>query len=527
MSFVVYFGEPLAEDEDRVYFYFEVKGEVELKEGISTDRIAENIRKDKNVSGGCICQLQSMMRVTTCYKDRKYKFVNFKQLPQGKKLNLADFIFFFIILLSMFSPHYLYHTETPVPGVYSFSEVKPQSLPNKILYDRKNSALKLACTLLSRIGARETAFMDDCYGAGKTFLAYRFRELLPELVEDCWDSKPKDFDTLMTAIYLHIPCRELDISIDPSSINQPAVYDILVLKLLAQVLQVSAKHALSFDCSSIDSFIISLLACAESTKFLFHIDEIGIYEKYGDRIASNMIYRLWRVGDALKSVGHFFIITGRSRLLRTIGLNTNRTGHFSSPNFAIMIPLPLLTDKSVECILADENILTRVKEEQLLSFICKLCSGVPRAVLAVVTYFQRNIHIQTDYTVLLQTVCFYCLENTALQGTDRALFIKCLQYCWTETYFHHSAQLFSEPISCIIARLGIYMQSHPIDDTTIRLVVPLYMYLRLDMSEKSLLAIAQGSEIGTRLGSAFRSQVLTESHTLSVQIPAALPVPAE
>lgn len=150
---------------------------------------------------------------------------------------------------------------------------------------------------------------------------------------------------------------------------------------------------------------------------------------------------------------------------------------------------------------------------------------MPRAVLAVVTYFLKNIHIQTDYTALLQTVCFYCLENTALQGTDRALFIKCLQCCWTETYFHDSAQLFSESISCIIARLGIFMESHPIDDTTIRLVVPLYMYLRLDMSEKSLLAIAQGSEIGTRLDSAFRSQVLTDSHTLSVPVPAALPVP--
>ena len=202
-----------------------------------------------------------------------------------------------------------------------FTEVKPQALANFPIYDRKKSAQLLASTLLSE--SRETAFMDASNGAGKTTLAYRFRELL-----DDWQPKPQGFDRLMGAIYLQVKCRgvglewrsQLMFDIDAWDITEPEEYDSHVLKMLAHILDLSSRARVSIDCSSVANFIVSLSHYAGSRKFIFHFDSIGVFQHYGLEVGANMIYRIWRLSDALKSAGHFAILTGRSTLLRSIGL---------------------------------------------------------------------------------------------------------------------------------------------------------------------------------------------------------------
>ena len=177
--------------------------------------------------------------------------------------------------------------------------------------------------------------MDECFAAGKTALAWQFRELLED-----WEHKPQGFEGLKAAVYVHVPCKELELSAEAAAVQRSLAYDNHLLKLLAQVLEESAQQPLHFDCSSCHRFVISLFAYCGSRRFIFHIDDIDVYEKYGDVVASDMINRIWLLGDVLKTAGHFIIVSGRSKLLRTVTQRASRTGEFTSPNLAIFIPLP-------------------------------------------------------------------------------------------------------------------------------------------------------------------------------------------
>jgi hypothetical protein len=49
-----------------------------------------------------------------------------------------------------------------------------------------------------------------------------------------------------------------------------------------------------------------------SFNFIFHFDEIGALQiTNGKEVAVLMIYRLWIIADSLKSIGHYYALTGR------------------------------------------------------------------------------------------------------------------------------------------------------------------------------------------------------------------------
>ena len=378
-----------------------------------------------------------------------------------------------------------------------FSEVKQQGMKHAKLYNRKRSADKLVSTLLPQTGVRETPFMDNCFGAGKTVLAAQFRELV-----DVWPLNPTGFEALKSAVYLHVPCLDIAAPIPVESVHDPGVYDRHALTLFARVLELSAKRPLPLDISSTHGFVVSLLGCAGIYRFIFHVDDIGIYEKYGETIAKNMIYRIWHLGDALKTAGYFFIMSGRSRLLRTVGQETKETGEFSSPNLAIHIPLPLLTDASVERMLDDAHVLDRVMKEDNLQYVARLCSGVPRAIDAAVHYLVRVS--STDRAALDDGVCSFCLQEVLISSGDRDLYTKCLEISWASFFLPLSASLCGQPLSALVARLGIFVKYHPTFDNLVILVVPLYMVRYLNLSVRSAKSIAEGSDVGSRLENAFR-----------------------
>ena len=255
------------------------------------------------------------------------------------------------------------------------------------------------------------------------------------------------------------------------------------------------------------NFIVSLSRYAGSSKFIFHFDSIGMFQHYGLEVGANMIYRIWRLSDALKSAGHFAILTGRSTLLRSIRLNPTRTGPFSSAGSAVIIPLPLLSDAAVRQVLADAQILTLVEAEGTLDYICKLCGGVPRAALVMIRQVRLNesVHPLAVVAEVLRSGMRKVHETP--EESDLPLLVKCFQHCWAETYFTESALLCGEPVSAVVARLGVFLQPSPRCDGTQRIAVPLYMYPRLGMSMEAVVEFAQGTDRGQQLEREFRSKV--------------------
>ena len=166
-----------------------------------------------------------------------------------------------------------------------------------------------------------------------------------------------------------------------------------------------------------------------------------------------------------------------------------------------MVPLPLLSDAAVRQVLADAKMLDRVEKDSLPSYICKLCGGVPRAVYyAHSRYTHKPLHL------------FYELEksnmtNIWLDEADIPVLAACFQHCWAETDFTDSALLCGEPVSAVVARLGVFLQPSPRCDGTHRIVVPLYMYPRLGMSMEAVVEFAQGTDRGLQLEREFRSKV--------------------
>jgi U4/U6 small nuclear ribonucleoprotein SNU13 len=376
----------------------------------------------------------------------------------------------------------------------SFTPTEVESLKECKLYDRQDSAIQLATALLSAgTGVIETPFMDCCYGAGKTSLVHKFRNLLHEVREEI-----DGISQLMEATFIRVVCEGSILLIDMHDIDDTDVYDEVAMHLLDDALNASSNQNLVLNRSSFTSFVLSLNKYAGVHKFLVHFDEIGVYEMYGEGIARRMIYRVWQFGNVLKDKGHFFVLTGRSSYLHTIGSEDGGTGGFTSPNRAVMIHLPLLTAESVKNILRDNGMLEEAERENNVDFIIALCSGVPRAVSAIVSRMKKYFS-RPSRTDLENSVCDHCLDREVVKSRDLPLFLYCLELCWAEVYIPLSATLWDQPVSLVVARLGIYTQRHPKDDRLMRFAVPLYLLRHCKPSIRSLASIAEHADAGSRL----------------------------
>lgn len=344
-----------------------------------------------------------------------------------------------------------------------------------------------------------TPFLDSCFGAGKTSLAFKFRNNLSTRCNEL-----PEYEPLRQAIYLHVSCTEDSQLPHMRDLQDVQTFDDCALRLLKSILELSCKNELELDTGDVHKFRLYLAQVCNNTRFIFHFDDVGVYETYGDNIAMRMLYRIWHIGDALKQCGHFFIMSGRSRFLHLIGNSTRQSGAFSSPNIALMIPLPLLSDVAVRSIIKDAGALP-VLTENNLQFICTLCSGVPRAVSGVLTYLASHSTGQPISLKLLENaVSLHCIRNSAFGEEDAQLFIRCLELSWAEIYLPDSASVCDTPLTSAIARLGIFTEHHPEDPHLLRLKVPNYLSRAHNPSIRSIVAIAQYDDAGSRLECGFR-----------------------
>lgn len=228
-----------------------------------------------------------------------------------------------------------------------FTDVQPQSINKDVLYERDKAARRIVDTMLSSSGVRETVMIDYGFGIGKTSVVYKCRSLVSG-----WLNKPPNFALLDKAVYINVRCDE-DVELarlDRNTTKDHKIYDKVAMNLLWSLLQKSTvvRLALSVE-QDFQAFAVSLSACCGNQKFIVHFDDVGVFEGYNDAVATRMLYRIWHFGDTLKDFGHYFAMSGRSRLLHTVGQEKMcRDNPFSSPDTAVRISLPPLSDSAVE-----------------------------------------------------------------------------------------------------------------------------------------------------------------------------------
>lgn len=383
--------------------------------------------------------------------------------------------------------------------------IPPPSLNGEKLYERDAACKTLFNYLFNSFGARITPICDNCFGAGKTSLVWKFRNVLDQISDWKW---PEGSDSLRNAIYIHVPF--FVVPLKKVDFNDPNQIDELLLKRFWDVFSLSLR-IYHMNPNTIDELINIVNSRCGGYKILLHIDDVGAFEGLKD--GKNTLYRMWHIGELFRMKGgHFYVLTGRSSYLRTIGKSETRNnpGCFVSPNPASLIPLPLLSSSSVKSILQEhrEKLPSDLfnengdPNEEIINFIHTFTGGVPRAIIAAVTfYFSEKYASLSSMSALEAFVADICPINN-LQERDRTILYLCLEFSWAQISMTDNYKIFDEPITAIIARLGIYRsyQRYP----TFTLKIPLYLIRGYSWIPRSIMSISENEDKGQRLESGFR-----------------------
>ena len=359
--------------------------------------------------------------------------------------------------------------------------------------------------------------MDHCFGAGKTSLVWKFRNILTSLVPGRLAAfNESQFNDLKQAIYLHVPFRKEMLSEEfqiKSSQNQLSVgnYDQVICQQLSSVLQNSCNRSFPL-CSNFEEISAQLSSLAQDTKFLFHFDDVGAYELPCPEIGIRFLYRLWNVAERLRDRGDFFVITGRSAYLHLIGKNSDfhlrPSVGYESPNNTILISLDVLSLEAIKGVFRNSKV-SHVRQWGVINLyaIEVLTGGIPRAVISVLKYVSvlRSDNLPSpddeNLALALQNVCPSLFTNLDYSNILRTL----AEFTWAEIDFDPTIAILSgEPIAYLIARLGLYTKSCPRNLHKKCVVMPLFQFRSLSWSPRSLLSIKEYENPGDRLEVGFR-----------------------
>jgi hypothetical protein len=368
------------------------------------------------------------------------------------------------------------------------ASMPPPSLNHQKLYDRELSSKALFYALHNTLGTRITPICDDCFGAGKTSLIWKFRTILNEWQEWEW---PAGSQHLRDAIYIQVKLSPSDSRSYPLDLEDPFAIDRMLLERFTQVFSLSLRNFSDIPAAiSFDELILKVTLRCGSSKLLVHIDSVGAYEHY--KYSKNILYHIWSIGDRFRSFGHYHVLTGRSSYLYTIGCSsveiTSRSS-YGSPNFGIFIPLPLLTILSIKLMFQEQSAsLSRdlfnennEPRDDIIHHIHSFTSGVPRAVHAAILCYTSTHSIGTyhhhHHPTFIDVEDFIDCKCAAPTLLDEywPLFHCCLELSWAQISLTNEETILNQPITAVIARLGIFRNYNNEDMESFILTVPLYL----------------------------------------------------
>eukprot|EP00727_Mastigamoeba_balamuthi_P002681 m51a1_g1241 hypothetical protein (504) ;mRNA; r:554868-557387 len=169
---------------------------------------------------------------------------------------------------------------------------------------------------------RPRAVMDQSYGAGKTTLACRFREVLAGLspaavreeVLEPTSASEDSYRSLMDAVTIYV---KFNGNAAVGTVEQAAS------RAVGTALIVSGINTAGNDLSTADQVLSLLGSQALNCQFLFVFDEIQHFELYRATVSISdgvkALYEFWDFAEQLRSQGHYYVLCGRSKFLYLIG----------------------------------------------------------------------------------------------------------------------------------------------------------------------------------------------------------------
>ena len=398
-----------------------------------------------------------------------------------------------------------------------FREVPPPALNGEILYGRESSALQLAKELLNSTGNRRTPIMDHCFGAGKTSLVWKFRKIvsnLPSVQHKELDAKA--WEKLQSAVYLHVLFRSEGISGQflrelgmMNNDQQTVALDRFIYKELISVLQTSSGGTVPYkplENIDNDQQFLKKIVDGSQVPFLFHFDDVGSLEGYP--FGLSILYRMWFIGENLRSIGHFFVLTGRSSFLHLIGRKVKFEGKplYDSPNNTVLIPLDVLSSDSIREIFYEKELNHLIDTN--LEYVRLLTGGIPRAVTVLLRFVCSYKSIDLLDVNLESFVSRNC-PNLFARAVDEDTFRRLVEFAWNGIDFDPDTDSISgEFVSSAIARLGLYTSISPHDPQRRCIEVSIFQLRNQQWSPRSLMSISEYDNPGARLETGFRRTLL-------------------
>eukprot|EP00727_Mastigamoeba_balamuthi_P008137 m51a1_g3944 hypothetical protein (624) ;mRNA; r:298428-300848 len=249
-------------------------------------------------------------------------------------------------------------------------EVKPVGLYEDVLFQRERAALAIANALLARQGRLTTPVMDQAFGAGKTTVAYRFREVLA-------DMERTDRARLFNG-----------------NAESPGSVEETVARVLSQALTMALGQSVA---PSSAAEVVSILEQhARGSHFIFIFDEVGSFEKCRAKKCIEdgvrALYDVWHFSETLDAAGHFSILLGRSQYLYLIGHNVDFPGKpcdGTSINETVLIPVDLMTRATIADMLRHFGLAAWCTDVSL-DLLVEFTAGAPRLLDTLIGVFKGN-----------------------------------------------------------------------------------------------------------------------------------------
>jgi hypothetical protein len=138
-------------------------------------------------------------------------------------------------------------------------------------------------------------------------------------------------------------------------------------------------------------------------------------------------------------------------------------------------------------------------KKEIIDHIYVFTGGVPRAVnAAVLCYLYSKNATPFDVEEFVIKNC----QGTFLSDNDRGIFYCCLELSWAQIIMTDDDTIFNEPITAVMARLGIYRDYNP--DQSFTLKIPLFLMRMYNCTSRSIMSIAESENKGQRLEAGFR-----------------------
>ncbi len=380
----------------------------------------------------------------------------------------------------------------------TFREVAPPQINGERIYERREQAEQIAQCLLESSGTRLTPLCDACFGAGKTSLIYKFRGLLDP------SKFGPSFSRLKDAIYLHVSFSNPRLSHLKMDREDQEKY---VVQIIYKTLKLSAGSSLLLEkeVHCLDDLLSLLVDISAEHSFLFHFDDVGAFEDLQvEDLPIKMLYVIWNIGEELRKLHHFYIMTGRSPYLHLVGCKKLGFPNYSSPNMCFLINLPPLTRFGIKKMIEEFKVCEKI-DPDLFEWIVQYTAGVPRAVNALLVSI-RLMRASVDRERLRVAVRNVCQAGLSLlTQEDEVIFRRCVEFSWCGIELHNNTVLHNEPITSVMARLGLFRgPTQSLDLFTI--VVPQYLldYYSNFPSVNSMMAISNQDNAGSRLECGFR-----------------------